>query len=205
MSRESGPRGPAPTQTFNRGAGSASFTVGYGLPGKPDYSYERPFDYFNFELALDSTNAVESVFSRGLLYGTDYAIGPNYRGVWGVYGLYDYVAPQHFPGIEHRRSVWHDRAMVAFTRRGAAGYGAGRGWLCGGGVIHGSGVTAAGPMGEGQRNYHYGVAPEGVLAAPADLRRSRRPRYHRPRLLHQPSGRHGKHGQRNRSTDSTLP
>ena len=76
--------GPAPTQTFKRGAGSASFTVGYGLPGKPDYSYERPFDYFNFELALDSTNAVESVFSRGLLYGTDYDIGPAYRGVWGV-------------------------------------------------------------------------------------------------------------------------
>jgi hypothetical protein len=33
-----------------------------------------------------------------------------------------------------------------------------------GGVIHGAGVARPGPMGEGQRNYHYGVAPESVLA-----------------------------------------
>jgi hypothetical protein len=29
---------------------------------------------------------------------------------------------------------------------------------------HGSGVAPSGPLGEGQRNYHYGVAPEVVLA-----------------------------------------
>ncbi len=156
--------GPAPTQTFKRGAGSASFTVGYGLPGKPEYSYERPFDYFSFELALDSTNVVESVFSRGLLYGTDYAIGPNYRGIWGLYGLYDYVAPNIFrvsntAGAFGTTAQWWLSPGVALQGTALAGVG-----YAGGGVIRGSGVTAAGPMGEGQRNYHYGVAPEGVLA-----------------------------------------
>ena len=40
--------------------------VGYGLPGKPGYEYERPFDYFNLELTLDTASGVESLFSRGL-------------------------------------------------------------------------------------------------------------------------------------------
>src|SRR5215472_1260506 len=86
----------ATNETYRSGAASASFTVGYGLPGKPEYSYDRPFDYFNFELTLDTTNGVESLFSRGLLFGTDYGVGSGYRGIWGVYGLYDYVAPTIF-------------------------------------------------------------------------------------------------------------
>jgi hypothetical protein len=39
-----------------------------------------------------------------------------------------------------------------------AGYG-------GGGVIHGSGITQAGPLGEGQRDYHYGMTPQVLLAS----------------------------------------
>ena len=180
--------GPTPTQSFKRGAGSASFTVGYGLPGKPDYSYERPFDYFNL-VALDSTNAVESVFSRGLLYGTDYDIGPAYRGVW-VSTASMTTWHRTFPGIEPAGAFgttaqWWLSNSVALQGTALAGLG-----YAAGGVILGSGVTSAGPTGEGKRNYHYGVAPEAVLAARL-LRRPRRPRYHRPRLLHQPSGRHG--------------
>ena len=34
----------------------------------------------------------------------------------------------------------------------------------GGGVIHGAGVVAPGPNGEGARNYHYGLTPESLLA-----------------------------------------
>jgi uncharacterized protein DUF3943 len=156
--------GPATAQTYRSGAGSASFTVGYGLPGKPEYSYDRPFDYFNFELTLDSTNGVESLFSRGLLFGRDYDNGPGNRGVWGVYGLYDYVAPTIFRvsstggAIGTTAQSFLSRSLVLQgTALAGAGYAAG-------GVIHGSGVTAPGPLGEGQRNYHYGVAPEAVLA-----------------------------------------
>jgi len=158
------PTVPATTQTYKSGAASASVTVGYGLPGKPEYSYDRPFDYFNFELTLDNTNGVESLFSRGLLFGTGYDIGPDYRGVWGVYGLYDYVAPTIFRvsstagAIGTTAQAFLSKSLVLQgTALAGVGYAAG-------GVIHGAGVTAPGPMGGGQRSYHYGVAPEGVLA-----------------------------------------
>jgi hypothetical protein len=35
----------------------------------------------------------------------------------------------------------------------------------GGGVLHGSGVTTAGPLGDGQRDYHYGLTPQGLINA----------------------------------------
>ncbi len=75
--------------------------MAYGLPGKPGYSYERPFDYFHFELtAVASTgsggDAFENIMTRGLLYGTKYSVGDAYRGVWGLYGSYDYISPAIF-------------------------------------------------------------------------------------------------------------
>jgi hypothetical protein len=86
----------APHPRIRPWSADTSFTLGYGLPGKPDDSYDRPFDYFNLDVGLDTATGVESVFSRGLLYGSDYASGSNYRGIWGLYGLYDYAAPNIF-------------------------------------------------------------------------------------------------------------
>lgn len=136
----------------------------YGLPGKPEYDYTRPFDYFDFELALDTANAVESVFSHGLLYGTDYEAGPNYRGLWGLYGIYDYIGPNIFKvsntaGALGTTAQWWLSQKVALQGTALMGVG-----YAGGGVIHGSGVRPPGPLGDGQRNYHYGVAPESILA-----------------------------------------
>jgi hypothetical protein len=158
------PSSPATPQTLNRGSGVATFSIGYGLPGKPGYTYDRPFDYFNFELALDSANGVESVFSRGLLYGSDYEAGPNYRGAWGVYGIYDYSAPSIFrvsntAGAFGTTSQWWLSRDVALQGTGLLGLG-----YAAGGVIHGAGVTRPSPLGEGKRNYHYGIAPESIVA-----------------------------------------
>lgn len=76
---------------------TADFLMAYGLPGKPGYTYDRPFDYFNFEFALGSgKESFENIMSRGLLYGTDYKLGDAYRGIWGLYGSYDYISPQTF-------------------------------------------------------------------------------------------------------------
>jgi hypothetical protein len=68
--------------------------------------------------------------SRGLLVGTDYAVGSNYRGVWGLYGSYDYtMSPQTFR-ISSTALARHDRAVVAAkwpsrrTALGGVGYGA---------------------------------------------------------------------------------
>jgi hypothetical protein len=156
------PSAPPAGQTLDVGKEVASFTMSYGLPGKPEYEYTRPFDYFDFQLALDTSNAVESVFSRGLLYGTDYGAG-NYRGIWGLYGIYDYVAPNIFrvsntAGALGTTGQWWLSQKVALQGSALAGVG-----YAGGGVIHGSGVRPPGPLGDGQRNYHYGVAPESVL------------------------------------------
>ena len=156
---------PPATQAYKRESGSALFTMSYGLPGKPDYGYERPFDYFNFELATDTINGIEAVFSRGLLIGTDYEWGKSYRGIWGLYGSYEYVAPQVFRVSTTAASLgttnqWWISRHVAFQSSLLAGVGYG-----GGGVLHGSGVTTAGPLGDGQRDYHYGLTPQALINA----------------------------------------
>ena len=158
------PTAPPSNQNLQRARADTSFTIGYGLPGKPDYTYDRPFDYFNFDLGLDTATGVESVFSRGLLYGTDYGSGGNYRGIWGLYGLYDYAAPNIFrvsstAGAIGTTGQWWLSPRVALQQTALLGVG-----YAAGGVIHGIGVAAPSPLGEGQRNYHYGVAPESVIA-----------------------------------------
>ncbi|MGH7183917.1 MAG: DUF3943 domain-containing protein, partial [Nitrospiraceae bacterium] len=62
------------------------FTLTYGLPGKPGYSYTRPFDYFDFHVTAVTANVLESLNTRGLLLGRDYASGDSTRGVWGLFG-----------------------------------------------------------------------------------------------------------------------
>jgi len=150
-------------QSIHRSEPNATFTVSYGLPGKDDYAYTRPFDYFNFELAADTTNSLESIFSRGLLVGTDYAVGDRYRGIWGLYGVYDYAAPKIFRVSTTAAALgttaqWWLSSSVALQGTVLAGVG-----YAAGGVIHGAGVRPAGPLGEGQRDYHYGVAPNGLV------------------------------------------
>jgi hypothetical protein len=159
------PSAPPAGQPIDRSTTVASIAIAYGLPGKPGYEYDRPFDYFNFDVRFDNENGVESVFSRGLLYGTDYAAGSDYRGVWGIYGLYDYSAPNIFrvsntAGAVGTTAQWWISDSVALQSTLLAGVG-----YAGGGVIHGAGVTSPGPGGEGLRNYHYGVTPESVIAA----------------------------------------
>ena len=66
----------------------ADFAMSYGLPGKPGYAFKRPLDYFDLELLMrsDVSNVLEAVTLRGLLLGTDYHLGSDYRGIWGLYG-----------------------------------------------------------------------------------------------------------------------
>jgi hypothetical protein len=156
--------GPPIAQSLKRNQASVNFTMAYGSPGKPDYDYARPFDYFHFEFIAASGNAFETVFSRGLLYGTDYAAGDNYRGIWGLYGIYSYVAPQVFrvsnTGVAlGTTGQWWLSRSVALQGSALAGVGYG-----GGGVIHGAGIATAGPLGDGQRDFHYGVTPQALLA-----------------------------------------
>lgn len=133
---------------------TADFHMSYGLPGKPGYTYTRPFDYFDFEFTATTTDTFENIMSRGLLVGKNYAVGDDYRGIWGLYGSYDYISPQIFRVSSTALSLgttgqWWVSKTVAMqgTVLGGLGYGAA-------GTIHGA----------GERDYHYGATPQALLA-----------------------------------------
>ena len=132
------------------------FAMSYGLPGKPGYTYNRPLDYFDFEISgqARTKNPVNDVLLRGLLYGKDYAAGDDYRGIWGLYGSYDYLAPTVF-----RVST------TALSVGTTAQYWVGPGIALQGTALGGVGFGAAGstPIATGDRDYHYGVAPQALL------------------------------------------
>src|SRR5512143_3010837 len=76
---------------------TVDYALSYGLPGKDGYTYDRPFDYFDFQFtAVSSGNAIENFMTRGLLLGKKYEAGDDFRGVWGLYGSFDYISPQVF-------------------------------------------------------------------------------------------------------------
>ena len=138
-------------------AATLDFQMSYGLPGKSGYGYRRPLDYFDFQMGGLSTanNPVSYVLLRGLLYGKDYHAGENYRGIWGLYGSYDYLSPTVFRvsttalslGTTGQYWMAHDVALQ-------------------GSLLGGVGFGAAGqtPSDIGQRDYHYGVAPDLLLS-----------------------------------------
>ncbi|MGQ0642640.1 MAG: DUF3943 domain-containing protein [Gemmatimonadaceae bacterium] len=126
----------------------------YGLPGPPDYTYQRPFDYFAVQATASSANGFENIMSRGLLVGERHDIGDAYRGVWGLYGSYDYIAPQIFRVSSTALSMgttaqWSLSESVAL--QGSALFGAGYAAV---GTIHGS----------REDDYHYGIAPQALIA-----------------------------------------
>jgi hypothetical protein len=139
--------------------GNAEFLMMYGLPGKRGYTYKRPFDYFLFEFtavpnASTAQNAIENVTIRGLLAGRGYEWGDDYRGVWGLFGGYEYLSPQIF------------RLATTNLALGTVG----QWWLSGtvalqGTVLGGAGFGAAGTVGDREeRDYRYGVIPHGILS-----------------------------------------
>ena len=145
-----------PSTRTGRAEGLADFSIDYGLPGKPDYTYKRPFDYFAFQATASTANAFENVMTRGLLFGTDYAEGKYYRGVWGLYGSYDYISPQFFRisstalSIGTTGQLWMSNTIAL---QGTAMLGAGYAAV--------GTVRRAVPT---DQDYHYGVAPQALLA-----------------------------------------
>ncbi|OIR12547.1 hypothetical protein GALL_62470 [mine drainage metagenome] len=145
---------PGTSDEIKRNDAQLDFLLGYGLPGRPGYSYTRPFDYFVFQSTASSVNVLENVMTSGLLVGTDYQIGDNYRGLWGLYGSYDYISPQTF------------RISSTALSLGTTG----QLWLSEsialqGTVMGGIGYAAVGTNnGKTEQDYHYGVAPQGLAA-----------------------------------------
>ncbi|MBX9716185.1 MAG: DUF3943 domain-containing protein [Burkholderiaceae bacterium] len=131
------------------------FALDYGLPGKPGYTYRRPFDHFSFRVVATTDHGIENLATRGLLFGTDYGIGDSYRGIWGLYGSYDYFAPQIFHISTTALSLgttgqWWLSQDVALQGSAHAGFG------------YSAASTARGVTDD--RDYHYGMAPRASLA-----------------------------------------
>ncbi|MGD0821721.1 MAG: DUF3943 domain-containing protein [Desulfomonilia bacterium] len=135
---------------------TGDFLLAYGLPGEPGYRYTRPFDYFHFEFSTlgNTANPFDNIMIRGLLLGTDYEVGNSYCGIWGLYGGYDYISPHIFRVSSTSASLgttyqwWLARAIALQ-----------------GSVLGGFGYAAAGNVTpDAERDYHYGVAPQGLLA-----------------------------------------
>ena len=99
-------------------------------------------------------NPLEDVMIRGLLFGKKYEAGDSYRGIWGLYGGYDYISPQIFRVSSTAASLgttfqWWLAKAVALQ----------------GSALGGIGYGAAGNIaGSGERDYHYGIDPQGLLA-----------------------------------------
>ena len=144
------------SSTIKQNEASMDFSMAYGLPGKPGYTYTRPFDYFQLEFTSVSTsdNPFTDIMIRGLLLGKDYEAGNTYRGIWGIYGGYDYISPHIFRVSSTSISLgttfqWWLSQAIALQ----------------GSVLGGVGYAAAGNVTQvGDRDYHYGVAPQGLLA-----------------------------------------
>lgn len=143
------------TANFKRNEAQVDFSIDYGLPGSAGYEYSRPFDYFYFQTTASSANGIENVLTRGLLYGRSYEVGQNYRGVWGLYGSYGYIAPQTFRISSTALSIgstaqWWLSESLSLQGTAMAGLG------------YAAVGTTRGSVGE--RDYNYGVAPQALLA-----------------------------------------
>jgi Domain of unknown function (DUF3943) len=146
------PNTPPIPLSYEEGEPVLDFTMVYGLPGKPGYKYERPFDYFHFQLRATPDSVIEDLMTRGLLVGRAVGDGAHYRGVWGLYGSYDYIAPQIFRVSNTAVNVgttgqWWVSRNVALQNELIVGAG------------YGSGGTA---RRSGLRDYHYGFTPQAL-------------------------------------------
>ena len=130
-------------------------SLDYGLPGTPTYTYRRPFDNFNIHAILSSKSVLESFMTRGLLAGQDYARGMAIRGVWGLYGGYDYLSPELFRVSTTALSV--GTSAQSWLSEHVALQGAALG-----GVGYAAAQTL--PNSTSEREYHYGIAPQGVIS-----------------------------------------
>jgi hypothetical protein len=128
-------------------------SMDYGYPGNASYRHERPFDYFRIESSV-SAERLESLSTRGLIAGADYGAG-RLGGIWGLYGTYDYFAPEDFRFSSTAFSF--GTTLQASISRLLVVQSSG---LLGGGYV------AAHSLGQTDRlDYHYGAAPQALANA----------------------------------------
>lgn len=143
------------TAKLHRNEILTDFSIDYGLPGKSGYTYTRPFDYFHLQATASTANGFENLMTRGLLVGRDYREGSQVRGIWGLYGSYDYIAPQIFRV-----------SSTALSLGTTAEWRVSDGIALNGTALLGLGYAAVGTTrgNATEEDYHYGVAPQALVA-----------------------------------------
>lgn len=116
--------------------------------------HTRPFDYFNLQATVSSANGFESLMTRGLLLGTNYEAGANCRGIFGLYGSYDYTAPQIYRVSSTALSMGTTAELRLSESVALQGTG-----LLGVGYAAVGSTRANAP----ERAYHCGLAPQALL------------------------------------------
>jgi hypothetical protein len=128
----------------------------YGLTAG-DWAFREPFDYFDLsaDLTIDkkaNTSGATGNFSiHGLLAGSTYGEGRS-RGLWGIFGTYDYLTPEAF------------RASSAAFGPGTTGQVMlGQHFALQGTAIASLGFGAGGTIStvQGSRDYHFGLQAVG--------------------------------------------
>jgi hypothetical protein len=152
----------APASLLRRDA-TAEFWMSYGLPGLPGYDYARPLDYFDLQVSFLSSagNPIENVMMRGLLIGRQTAEHAQSRGIWGLYGSYDYISPYLFRvsstalSLGTTRQYWLGPSLAMQSSvLGGIGYGA----------AGSTTVIPSTPTNAAIRDYHFGVTPQALVA-----------------------------------------
>jgi hypothetical protein len=128
-----------------------ALSMDYGYPGNASYRHDRPFDYFRIESSV-SSDGLEHLSTRGLIAGADYGRG-RLGGIWGLYGGYDYLAPDDFRFASTAVSLGTtlqapivDSLMVQSSGLVGAGY-----------------VAVLARDRRDGRDFHYGLAPQALV------------------------------------------
>ena len=101
-----------------------------------------------------TANTLESLNTWGLLFGRPYVSGESTRGVWGLFGSFDYISPQVFRVSSTALSLgttWQSwlTQTVALQGTALAGAGYGAAWRI---------------QRTEERDYHYGATPQGLFS-----------------------------------------
>jgi len=147
---------PEGSKVGDRTRPAAGFNIQYGIPGKSGYEYNQPFDYFDMDAEFSSSGSdpVDHLFVNGLLYGQKYNSADSLRGVDGLYGNYNYLAPEIFRVSSSGLSLgtilqWYINNDITLQSSTLAGVGFGAG-----GTIRQT---------DGTNDYHYGAVPQGTI------------------------------------------
>ena len=141
-----------------------ALSMDYGYPGNASYRHERPFDYFRIESSV-SAEGMEQLSTRGLIAGADYGAG-RLGGIWGLYGSYDYFAPEDFHfsstavsfGTTLQASI-SESLIVQSSGLVGGGYAAAQSPTS---ALSSQIASADKPDQTDGRDYHYGVAPQAL-------------------------------------------